>query len=116
LVAAAASSIVIGEICCARFRNDNLSTYATYLGPVGAVSELIWLASAAGKISRDHCRKYDPTTARAGPTAVCTNTPMGWLVIAASPIVIGEGCLDARSGNDYLLTGGTCLRSIGAIV
>jgi hypothetical protein len=111
----AASSIVINEICSVRSRNDYLSTAGTYLGPVGAVSEMMWLASAAGKISRDPCREYDPTTTRAGLTAVCHIPPIRWLVTAASPIVIGEDCLNAKSGNDYLLTGGTLLGSFGAV-
>jgi hypothetical protein len=95
-----------------------LKTVGTYLGPVGTISdsEYIWCVSAAPKVSRDHCGEYDPMTARAGPTAVCPNPLLAWLVIAASPIVIGEGWLDARSGNDYLLTGGTLLGSIGAVV
>ena len=93
-----------------------MATAGTHLGPVGAVSELIWLISAAVKISGDHCREYDPSTVRAGPSAVCPSSPLGWFVITASPIVIGEGWLDARSGNDYLLTGGTYLGSIEAVV
>ena len=91
-------------------------TAGAHLGPVGAISESIRHVSAAVKISSHHCREYDSTTVRAGPTAVCPNTPVGWLVTAASPIVIGEGWLDARSGNDYLLTGGSHLGSIGAVV
>ena len=112
----AASPIVIGETILARSRNDYLLTFGTSLGPVGAVSESIWPVSTAGKITRDHWRDYSPTTARASPTAVYHNNPLGWFVIAASPIVIGEGWLDARSRNDYLLTGGTRLGSIGAVV
>ena len=54
---AAAQSIVIGEICSARSRNDNLFTFRTDLGPVGAINELIWAVSAAEKISRDYCRE-----------------------------------------------------------
>ena len=91
-------------------------TVGTYLGPVGPVSELTCVASAAGKISRDHCREYGPTTARAGQTAVSLNSPLGWLVIAASAIIIGKGWLNTRAGNDYLLTSGTHLGSIGAVV
>ena len=91
-------------------------TSGTHLGPVTTVSELIWLVPAAVKISRDYWRVYDPTTVWAGPTAVYPNPPLGWLVIAASPIVIGKGWLNTRSRNDYLLTGWTNLGSIGAVV
>jgi len=93
-----------------------LITAGTFLGPVVAVSELIWCVSAAPKISCDHCREYDPRTARTGPTAICPKRPLGWLVTAASSIVIGDGWLDAWSGNDYLLTGRTLLGSIVAVV
>ena len=95
-------------------------TARTFLGPFVlffvVVSELIRIVSAAGKIGRDHCREYNPITARTGPTAVCPKPPLRWLVTAASPIVIGEGWLDARSGNDFLFTGRTHLGSIGAVV
>ena len=100
----------------ARSRNDYLLTFGTSLGPVGAVSEFMWPASAAGKTRAHHCREYDPTTAPAYPTAVLHSNPLGWYVTTALPITIGEGWLDARSGNDYLLTGRTHLGSIGAVV
>ena len=93
-----------------------MSTAGTCLGPVDAVNELGWRAPAAAKVSRDHCREYDPTTVRAGPTAVCLSIPIAWVVVAAMPIVIGEGWLDTRSGNDYLLTRRTRLGSIGAVL
>ena len=91
-------------------------TAGTYLGLVGAVIILIWFVTAAVKISRDHCRDYDPRTARAGPTAVYPNPPIVWWLIATSSIVIGEGWLNTRSGNDYLMTGRTFLGSIVAVM
>ena len=91
-------------------------TLGTYFSPVGAFSELIWLVSAAAKIIRDHCREYDPTTGWADPTTVCPNMPIIWLVTAESSIVIGEGWLNTRAGNDYLLTSGTHFGSISAFV